>query len=306
MKKVLEGFNCLIFAYGQSGAGKTHTIGLKEYPLGTSSESQGIIIRSIDSLFQKLADTHNSTISVSFVEIYKEKVYDLLTEKQDKPIYQKGTHYQGSFKKVIENSDEAREVILIGNRNRHTRGTLLNDSSSRSHALFTIEVRTESSSSIMYICDLAGSEGLRTTNHLGTPQKEGVEINKGLLALKRAIQELSKRKQVTSHRESVLTMILQSSLNLKSYFAMIGCITESREDRTETQSTIRFLQEIKKLDGKAVPELNALREKQVSFYSLKKFVLCSILTFEKKLDLNISKTEHVFQNSMHSGVVFAS
>jgi hypothetical protein len=276
VEKVVDGFNCLIFAYGQSGAGKTHTIGLKQYAPGANLESEGIIIRSIDTLFQKLAEKPDdkSTVSVSFVEIYKEKVYDLLTETRDKPIYQKGTHYHGSFKKVIENSDEARDVILIGNRNRHTRGTLLNETSSRSHALFTIEIRNESTTSIMNICDLAGSEGLRTTNHLGTPQKEGVEINKGLLALKRAIQELSNRKKVTSHRESVLTMILQSSLNLKSYFAIIGCITSNRDDRTETQSTIRFLQEIKKLDAKAVPELNAFREKQVSLLKVCAIKLC--------------------------------
>lgn len=264
----------MIFAYGQSGAGKTYTIGLKESSTNASDaqNSQGIITRAIDYIFQEINNGNSgtagqTTVQVSFVEIYKEKVFDLLSSSRDVPIYQKGKHYYGSIKSEIHNSLEAHNIIKKGNRNRHVRGTTLNANSSRSHALFTIEVKNDKMCAVMNICDLAGSEGLRSTNHFGTPQAEGIEINKGLLALKRAIQELSNRKKVTSHRESVLTMILQSSLNLKSYFAIIGCITPNRDDKTETQSTIRFLQDVKKLNANAAPEINAFRQKQVSEFN---------------------------------------
>lgn len=235
-------------------------------------------------------------MSVSFIEIYKEKAYDLLSKERDLPIYQKGKHYYGSIKKAIKNSLEAHNVIVKGNRNRHVRGTVLNEKSSRSHALFTIEIRNEKNCSVMNICDLAGSEGLRSTNHFGTPQAEGIEINKGLLALKRAIQELSNRKKVTSHRESVLTMILQSSLNLQSYFAIIGCITSNREDKTETQSTIRFLQDVKKLDAKAAPELSLFREKQKAVQTpVKNYMLPSSrnsnVSILNKTPLNVSNIQ---------------
>lgn len=236
--------------------------------------ASGMITMGIDSLFQKLEERtlqlKDPEVTISFIEIYNEKVYDMLSENSEESIYSKGTKFNGSIRLPINNSDEAFKILQQGKKNRHVRSTKLNVASSRSHAMFSVFVRFRNqnnldTSAVMHFCDLAGSEGLRNTNHFGIAQQESVNINRGLLAVSKVVQALSMGKSLVPYRDSVLTVVLQDSLNIRSYISILGCISSNRSDKSETMSTIRFAQSVKTMDNKNVPELNAyLSEKHVS------------------------------------------
>lgn len=231
----------------------------------------GMIFLSLSKIFEKLgerSETSEDEVSVSFIEIYNEKVFDLLSDKGQEPIYSKGATWRGGNKVAVQSLKEASDILNQGETNRHTRATTLNRASSRSHALFSVFLHTCSdtheTSSVMHFCDLAGSEGLRTTQHKGLAQQEGVNINQGLLSVGKVVQALSSGKKLIPYRDSVLTSVLQDSLNIKSYLNIVACISPLRKDKNETMSTIRFAQSVKTLDAKNVPEFNAyLKEKQV-------------------------------------------
>jgi hypothetical protein len=225
-----------------------------------------MISLAIESLLAKLGTGEDFDVSVSYIEIYQEKVFDLLSDNCSENIHNKGRVYNGSTKIPIRSSQEAQDILRDGNKNRHTRATTLNSSSSRSHAMFTIILTKQSTSSVMHICDLAGSEGLRNTGHSGVAQQEGVTINQGLLAIGKVVKALSSGSKLIPYRDSVLTTVLQDSLNTKSFLTILACISPARKDKSETISTIRFAHSVKVLDGKSVPEFNAyLKDKQVSF-----------------------------------------
>jgi kinesin family protein 4/21/27 len=257
-----------MIAIGASGSGKTFSMGLN------NSTPDGIIGLSIDSVFQKLTSRHQNDlksscdfkVSISFIQIYKEKVFDMLTVNKE-AIYSKtnGKKFSGSKKIEIQSSSEASEIIKRGNINRQTRSTTLNISSSRSHAIVTIYLNAlfngSEISSLMHFADLAGSEGLRRTQHMGIAQQEGVKINQGLLAVGKVVHAMSQGLQVIPYRDSTLTSVLQESLNINSYLAILGCISQT--DKTETMSTVRFAQSVKYV--KNTPECNIyLKEKKVS------------------------------------------
>lgn len=266
-----------MIALGASGSGKTFSMGLN------NTTSDGMIGLSIDSLLQKLALKHQQAdfnVFVSFIEIYKEKVFDLLTNG-DESIYSKskGNKFSGSRKIEIRTSDEASKVLNEGNKNRHTRATSLNSSSSRSHAIVTIYLSIHSDgseiSSLMHFADLAGSEGLRRTKHIGVAQQEGVNINQGLLAIGKVVQAMSNGLQVIPYRESTLTSVLKDSLNTNSYLAILGCI--SQNDKNETMSTVRFVHSVKSV--KNMPEINVHQVRKTIFFNVKisyNFCLCNL------------------------------
>lgn len=237
--------------------------------------SAGMVILSIDSLFNKLAamnqpeDPIEFEVNISYIEIYNDKVYDLLNDKHHDSIYSKGSKYAGSTKVTIENSDDAKELLATGNKSRHTRSTVINDTSSRSHAIFSIFLDLRSANkgikSVFHLVDLAGSEGLRNTNHEGIAQQEGININQGLLAVRQVIHALSNGSKLVPYRQNVLTCVLQDCLNSDSFLSLIACVSPTRKDRNETLSTIKFAQSCKALESKLIPEVNTyLKQKQVS------------------------------------------
>lgn len=261
-------------AYGQSGTGKTYTMGLNE------KNSAGLITLSVDSLFNKLKEMEQSEnpveyqVNISYSEIYNEKVYDLLDEKNQESVYTKGSKYAGSTKVQILNSIDVKEILSKGNKNRHVRSTMLNATSSRSHAMFSIFLKMRNMNteiaSVLHLVDLAGSEGLRNTGHKGIAQQEGIHINQGLLAVGKVIQALSTGKKLVPYRDSVLTTVMQDCLNPESFLSLIACISPARKDKNETISTIRFAHSCKALENKMLPEMNAyLKQKQVSFLKKK-------------------------------------
>lgn len=265
----MNGYNCSLLAYGQSGAGKTFTMGLNETVPGMIGMSIDLLFKELDDKGAQLNAEFEYKVQVSFVEIYNDKVFDLLTDNNQESIYSKGSLYNGATKVPISNSSDANEVLQQA-KNRHVRETNLNRSSSRSHALFSVFVTQpipdkDEISSVIHFCDLGGSEGLRNTQHKGIAQQEGVNINQGLLSIKKVIDALSTNKHLIPYRDSVLTVVLKDSLNINSFLTILGCISSARKDRTETMSTIRFAQSVKTLDNKSVPEFNAyVNEKKVS------------------------------------------
>lgn len=267
VEHLINGFNSCCFAYGQSGTGKTYTMGLNE------KNNPGLITLSLDSLFEKLnklTDPVEHEVSISYVEIYNDKVYDLLDDaKNNESIFTKGKKYAGSSKIAIQNSNDAKKILAKGNKNRHVRSTIINATSSRSHAMFSIFLKmrkmNSETASVFHLVDLAGSEGIRNTGHTGIAQQEGIQINHGLLAIGKVIQALNERKKVIPYRESALTIVLENCLNLNSYLNLIACISPARKDKSETLSTIRFARSCKSLDSKVLPEMNAyLKQQQVS------------------------------------------
>lgn len=184
-------------------------------------EKAGMVIRVLEDLF---ASIHNpgenlnvteSTISISFIEIYNEKVYDLLSESQDS-IFTKGSKFPGSTKKTIASREDAVAILSEANKNRHVRSTILNSYSSRSHAIFTIfaelKTLTGETSSALNLVDLAGSEGLKKTGHFGIAAQEGILINQGLLAIQKVLQALSSGNKLIPYRDSTLSTVLQGEI----------------------------------------------------------------------------------------------
>ncbi len=237
--------------------------------------SAGIITLSLDSLFRQLdlkkqADgAIEFEVEISYIEIYNEKVYDLLDDKNTESIHTKGSKYAGSTKIPIMTSDDAKEILKNANKHRHVRATMINSLSSRSHAMFSIFVNLQTSNkkigSVLHLVDLAGNEGLRTTGNMGIAQQEGIHINKGLLAVGRVIRALSEGKKSVPYRDSILTTVLHDCLNSDAFLTLIACVSPTRKDKNETVSTIGFAQSCKALESKILPEMNAyLSYKQVS------------------------------------------
>lgn len=185
---------------------------------GRSEADAGIIIRTLRSIFNAVSGT-DPTISdlkleVSFIEIYNERVYDLLSPK-----YTEAENIRGPFKKLftkraMKTEEDAQEILAEAYQKRHVRPTKINLTSSRSHAVFTIYATIKNSDycsiqSELNLVDLAGAEGVRKTGHHGQALAEGVNINQGLLSVGRILQAIAKGDKVIPYRESVLTRVLQ-------------------------------------------------------------------------------------------------
>ncbi|GLV32094.1 no distributive disjunction [Carabus blaptoides fortunei] len=253
--RVLSGYNCTILAYGQTGTGKTYTMG---------SDSQkyhndpGLIPRVVDEFIELSTIDSDISISISFIEIYNEKVYDLLRPSKT-ALAVKGFTVHGMTCVPIESSAEACHWLMLGGRGRHVRHTAQNASSSRSHAVFTVYCTKNTSgiTSKLHLVDLAGSESVRRTGNQGRAFQEGVTINRGLLAVGRVISALSdKRGSVVPYRDSTLTTILHDSLSTDNYVSLLACVSSSETDVSETLATLRFAMMAKSLKSK--PQLETI------------------------------------------------
>lgn len=271
-----EGFNTCIFAYGQTGAGKSYTM------MGGDGAHRGLIPRTCEDMFERISK-HKSeegvtyTVLVSYFEVYNEQIYDLLdtSGRRDpnghrpalkcKEDTTKGTVVVLNLtKKAVHSYDEILQQMKTGDRNRTTGGTKMNAVSSRSHAVFTIELKsslvrddgsTEDIESCIRLVDLAGSEKPKQTGATGKRLKEGGNINKSLATLGRVIQNLAEladsrrkgrgRRVVIPYRESALTFLLRDSLGGNSKTAMVACISPT--DYAETLSTLRYASSAKKI-----------------------------------------------------------
>lgn len=279
-----EGYNVCIFAYGQTGAGKSYTM------MGKQEESQaGIIPQLCEELFEKINDNCNEDMSysveVSYMEIYCERVRDLLNPKnkgnlrvREHPLL--GPYVEDLSKLAVTSYTDIADLMDAGNKARTVAATNMNETSSRSHAVFTIvftqkkqdpetNLSTEKVSKISLV-DLAGSERADSTGAKGTRLKEGANINKSLTTLGKvisALAEVSKKKKKTDfipYRDSVLTWLLRENLGGNSRTAMVAALSPADINYDETLSTLRYADRAKQIKCNAVinedPNAKLVRE----------------------------------------------
>nr|XP_029520422.1 kinesin-like protein KIF1B isoform X11 [Oncorhynchus nerka] len=278
LQHAFDGYNVCIFAYGQTGAGKSYTM------MGRQEEGQeGIIPLLCEELFEKINDNNKDEISfsveVSYMEIYCERVRDLLNPKnkgnlrvREHPLL--GPYVEDLSKLAVTSYNDINDLMDAGNKARTVAATNMNETSSRSHAVFTIvftqrkydsetDLSTEKVSKISLV-DLAGSERADSTGAKGTRLKEGANINKSLTTLGKVISALaevdyttskSKKKKKTDfipYRDSVLTWLLRENLGGNSRTAMVAALSPADINYDETLSTLRYADRAKQIKCNAV------------------------------------------------------
>ncbi|KAL4919068.1 P-loop containing nucleoside triphosphate hydrolase protein [Aspergillus aurantiobrunneus] len=279
--EMLAGYNCTIFAYGQTGTGKTYTMsGDMTDTLGILSDNAGIIPRALYSLFGKLADTE-SAVKCSFIELYNEELRDLLSAEENPKlkIYEneqkKGhmnTLVQGMEETYIDSASSGIKLLQKGSHKRQVAATKCNDLSSRSHTVFTITVNTKrtTESGEEYVCpgklnlvDLAGSENIQRSGAENKRATEAGLINKSLLTLGRVINALVDKSPHIPYRESKLTRLLQDSLGGQTKTCIIATISPARSNLEETISTLDYAFRAKNIRNK--PQINSTFSKKTLF-----------------------------------------
>ncbi|CAI2730125.1 unnamed protein product [Schistosoma spindalis] len=266
---VTEGYNGTIFAYGQTGCGKSYTMqGVVE-----PTFQKGVIPRAFDQIFETMSVSEKTKylVHASFLEIYNEEVRDLLghdyrakLELKENP--DKGVYVAGLSMHKITSVAECQNVMELGWKNRSTGATLMNADSSRSHSIFTIylEMIDRSDNLLDYnhiragklnLVDLAGSERQTKTGATGDRFKEATKINLSLSALGNVISALvdSKVKHIP-YRDSKLTRLLQDSLGGNTKTLMIACLSPADNNYDETLSTLRYANRAKNIRNK--PKIN--------------------------------------------------
>ena len=259
---VLAGYNGTVFAYGQTGSGKTFT--MMGADIG-DEQTKGIIPRIVEQIFTSIMQSDGSiefTVKVSYMEIYMEKIRDLLVPQNDNlPIHEdkaRGVYVKGLGEFYVGSVGEVYQVLERGGQARAVAATNMNQESSRSHSIFVIEVtqkNVESGSARsgrLFLVDLAGSEKVGKTGASGQTLEEAKKINKSLSALGMVINALSDGK--SSHipyRDSKLTRILQESLGGNSRTTLIINCSPSAYNDAETMSTLRFGERAKTIKQKA-------------------------------------------------------
>uniref|UniRef100_A0A1B0ESM2 Kinesin motor domain-containing protein n=1 Tax=Glossina morsitans morsitans TaxID=37546 RepID=A0A1B0ESM2_GLOMM len=248
---VLNGYNCSIFAYGATGAGKTFTmLGNRRYA--------GLMSLTINHLFNKIEDQSNGyryDLGVSYLEIYNEQVMNLLTKTGPLKLREdaKGVTVSGLSLTPIRNVNELLELLTLGNSNRTQHPTDMNAESSRSHAVFQVHVRMTDSKTgskrmvKLSMIDLAGSERAASSKGLRLRFKEGASINKSLLALGNCINKLADGLKHIPYRDSNLTRILKDSLGGNCQTLMVANVSMSSLPYEDTYNTLKYAGRAKKI-----------------------------------------------------------
>ena len=279
VKSVLSGYHGTIFAYGQTGTGKTYTM-VGEF---RDQKNKGIIPRSFDYIFDQVKQDkeHKYNVTVSFIQIYIEQIQDLLDpSKKDIRIredQERGVYLEGVTWVKVSSTNECAHVFAKGEENRATHATLMNAHSSRSHAIFIAkieksmvlskekiaELSKESNEKIkaervmtisnLYLVDLAGSERVKKTKAVDIRLEEAKKINYSLLILGKCINGLAEGKQTyISYRESKLTRLLQESLGGNAKTSLIVTISPSSYNSDESISSLNFASRAMKVKNKPI------------------------------------------------------
>ncbi|XP_078338676.1 uncharacterized protein LOC111136219 isoform X2 [Crassostrea virginica] len=251
----VDGFNVCIFAYGQTGSGKTYTMeGNKENP--------GINQRALAMLFKETEDRGQDwtyTITVSVMEIYNEMIRDLLSgdpsyKMEVKMKSEGGLHVPGLCSEEVKSVDDVNQVFALGQKNRATATTNMNEHSSRSHALLTVQVhgvnKTTNVKTLgkLNLVDLAGSERVSKSGADGTRLKEAQNINKSLSCLGDVIHALRSKQNHVPYRNSKLTYLLQDSLGGDSKTLMIVQIAPVEKNLGESVCSLNFAQRVRTVE----------------------------------------------------------
>ncbi|XP_049402258.1 kinesin-like protein KIN-5C [Solanum stenotomum] len=284
VNEVLEGFNCTIFAYGQTGTGKTYTMEgeCKRSKSGHNSElppGAGVIPRAVKQIFDMLESQNAEySVKVTFLELYNEEITDLLApddlskvsvedrQKKQLPLMEDGKGgvlVRGLEEEIVTSASEIFTLLERGSAKRRTAETLLNKQSSRSHSLFSItihikEANTEGEELIkcgkLNLVDLAGSENISRSGAREGRAREAGEINKSLLTLGRVISALVEHLGHVPYRDSKLTRLLRDSLGGRTKTCIIATVSPAVHCLEETLSTLDYAHRAKNIKNK--PEVN--------------------------------------------------
>ncbi|WVQ72707.1 hypothetical protein IAR50_002267 [Cryptococcus sp. DSM 104548] len=281
LAEVLAGYNCTIFAYGQTGTGKTYTMqgDCELTNLGAPKSTAGIVPRVLHRLFSILeADTESEySVKCSYVELYNEELRDLLAPEYKGEqngnaglkLYEdgkKGVNIQGLEEAGARSLKEALGIVDKGVKRRQTAETKMNTESSRSHTILTVTVHVKESSmqrggedmlriGKFNLVDLAGSEAIGRSGATDKRAREAGMINQSLLTLGRVISALVEKGSHIPYRESKLTRLLQDSLGGKTKTTIIATISPTRSNMEETLSTLDYAIRAKSIRNR--PEVNA-------------------------------------------------
>ncbi|KAF9454509.1 kinesin-domain-containing protein [Macrolepiota fuliginosa MF-IS2] len=290
LEEVLTGYNCTLFAYGQTGTGKTYTMhgDLKPTQMGNPSPDAGMIPRALFRLFHSLETTKaDYSVKISYIELYNEELRDLLANDFAPPtgstqpmgigakdkaseglkIFdeagKKGVFIQGLEEIAVKDCKDALALLTKGSERRQIAATRFNDHSSRSHSIFSITVHVKETSNVgddllkvgkLNLVDLAGSENIGRSGAENKRAREAGMINQSLLTLGRVINALVDNAQHVPYRESKLTRLLQDSLGGRTKTCIIATISPARSNMEETLSTLDYALRAKSIRNK--PEVN--------------------------------------------------
>ncbi|XP_069469694.1 kinesin-like protein KIF13A isoform X1 [Ambystoma mexicanum] len=292
LDNAFQGYNACIFAYGQTGSGKS-------FSMMGNADQPGLIPRLCCALFQRVSKEENDSqtfkVEVSYMEIYNEKVRDLLDPKGNRqPLKVRehkvlGPYVDGLSQLAVTNFEDIESLMSEGNKSRTVAATNMNEESSRSHAVFSIIVtqtlfdhqsgNSGEKVSKVSLVDLAGSERVSKTGAAGERLKEGSNINKSLTTLGLVISSLADqcagkgKNKFVPYRDSVLTWLLKDNLGGNSKTAMIATISPAADNYEETLSTLRYADRAKRIVNHAVvnedPNARVIRELREEVEKLK-------------------------------------
>ncbi|KAJ7709881.1 P-loop containing nucleoside triphosphate hydrolase protein [Mycena rosella] len=293
LDEVVLGYNCTLFAYGQTGTGKTYTMqgDLTPTPLGNPSANAGMIPRVLFRLFHHLESSASDfSVKISYVELYNEELRDLLATELSAPTgntqpmgmgkdssapkapeglkifddaSKHGVFIQGLEEIAVKDSADALALLTKGSERRQIAATKFNDHSSRSHSVFSITVHIKEAGHVnddllkigkLNLVDLAGSENIGRSGAENKRAREAGMINQSLLTLGRVINALVDKAQHVPYRESKLTRLLQDSLGGRTKTCIIATVSPARSNMEETLSTLDYAMRAKSIRNK--PELN--------------------------------------------------
>ncbi|XP_078499533.1 kinesin-like protein KIF11 [Lissotriton helveticus] len=277
LDEVIMGYNCTVFAYGQTGTGKTFTMEGERSPDGEFTWEEdplaGIIPRTLHQIFEKLSENGTEfSVKVSLLEIYNEELFDLLSpcpdvgerlQMFDDPRNKRGVIIKGLEEVTVHNKNEVYQILERGAAKRTTASTLMNAYSSRSHSVFSVTIHMKETTvdgeelvkiGKLNLVDLAGSENIGRSGAVDKRAREAGNINQSLLTLGRVITALVERTPHIPYRESKLTRILQDSLGGRTKTSIIATVSPASINLEETLSTLDYAYRAKNIMNK--PEVN--------------------------------------------------
>jgi hypothetical protein len=323
-------------AYGQTGSGKTFTMGSEAHSEPESLSHSGLIPRFLADIFGQLHARKQSSknphtgspvedesgqvllsyeISASFLEVYGEDVHDLLDrDRKSLPLREDangGIVIAGLTNRPVSNANEALEVLNEGTMNRTTAATLMNLTSSRSHAVFTIyltqttrsgnagDLEVTTTSQFTFV-DLAGSERMKKTGAEGERAREGIKINEGLLALGNVInaladeERLAKEKKVhVPYRQSKLTRLLQDALGGNSQTFFLACVSPSDTNASETLSTLHYANRARNIKNAPTKNIDANILELQRLNSLTRVLQCELIKTRFRTESSMEEEEKI-------------
>ncbi|KAI9915278.1 hypothetical protein PsorP6_008497 [Peronosclerospora sorghi] len=265
--EALAGYNCTVFAYGQTGTGKTYTM---QGDLSPDSDMAGIIPRSVAYIFDALkASNGEFSVRVSFLQLYNEELKDLLDPDTEKKMRlmedtkRGGIYCMNLLEVTATTANHVYELVNTGVKNRMTSETLMNENSSRSHSIFTIRIHSKEHNAAgedmlrvgqLNLVDLAGSECVGRSGARNARAREAGTINQSLLTLGRVITALVDNLPHVPYRDSKLTRLLQESLGGRAKTTIIATLAPCADSLDETLSTLEYAFRAKYIKNK--PQLN--------------------------------------------------